>query len=316
MNFLIIGSNFIVDAFMAAAQQVEGFCLHTVYSRSMEQARQNQAKWGALYATSDLAQAAADPDIECAYIASPNSLHFSQAKALLLAGKHVFCEKPICLCAAELSELLHVAREKQLVLLEAMRPLFLPNQARIREVLPSLGRLRYAEFCYCQYSSRYDKFQAGIIENAFRRELGNGALMDIGIYCLSYMEYLFGKPLSMRYLRRELPRSIDITGVVLAEYPDFDAVARFSKVHDSLPRKALIEGEQGSLELLHFPIIDGMRLQLRGQEARTEYFTQYEQDMRYEIEAFCRLYQNRQAAETYNQHSLAAMEMVDELLKN
>lgn len=312
MNFLIIGSNFIVDKFLEAAVQAQGFCLHTTYSRSREQALRNQQKWGALSATDELLAAAKDPAIDCAYIASPNLCHFSQAKLLLEHGKHVLCEKPICLSAAELSALLAIARAKGVVLLEAMRPLFLPHLPQIRAQLAALGRIRYAEFCYCQYSSRYDRFQQGIVENAFKKELGNGALRDIGIYCLSVMEYLLGSPLSMHYAQRELPQSIDVTGLVTARYAEFDAVCRFSKVHDS-HRGAIIEGEQGTLELLGFPICKGFALRLRHQQERQHAFAMYDNDMRYEIEAFLQMCCGEADAESYQQHSLACMGMLDTL---
>ena len=68
-------------------------------------------------------------------------------------------------------------------LMEAMKPTLTPNFRSVRENLRTLGNDTALFFpCYCQYSSRYDKFKEGVVLNAFRPELSNGAMMDIGIY--------------------------------------------------------------------------------------------------------------------------------------
>lgn len=65
-----------------------------------------------------------------------------------------------------------------------MRPDFDPAFDMIKNALPRIGKIRRASFEFCQYSSRYDRFKDGIIENAFNPALGNAAVSDIGVYCI------------------------------------------------------------------------------------------------------------------------------------
>ena len=81
-----------------------------------------------------------------------------------------------------------------MILLEAMRSVFTPGFRAIEENLPGLGRIRRVSSQYCRYSSRYDKFKAGIIENAFNPALSKGALVDIGVYCVHPLAKLPGRP--------------------------------------------------------------------------------------------------------------------------
>ena len=78
--------------------------------------------------------------------------------------------------------------------MEAMKNVHSPGFHAMMDNLYKIGTVRRATIQYCQYSSRYDKFKKGIIENAFNPKLSNGALMDIGSYCIHFLASLFGKP--------------------------------------------------------------------------------------------------------------------------
>lgn len=312
MRFGVIGSNFIVERFLQAAKLDPDFVLQAVYSRSIEKAEQNAAKWGANRACASLDALAAMPDVDAVYIASPNALHYAQAKQMLLAGKHVLCEKPIVPSASELEALLTIAREKGVCLLEAMRPAFLPCVPLIGEQLARIAPLRHADLPYCQYSSRYDKFKQGIIENAFDPTLCNGALMDIGVYGLSWLERLFGTPESIQAQAVFLPGSIDASGTVLCRYTGFAAVVSYSKVHDGA-RPCVIEGENGTLTLSPFPIPRVMTFKPRKGEVQTFDLAMQEQDMLYELQAFQRFCADPLQATAAQRHALSTLRLMDEI---
>jgi predicted dehydrogenase len=312
MRFAVIGSNFIADRFMAAARLCEGFTLSAVYSRSAAQAEANRARWGAAKAYDSLGALAADPDVQAVYIASPNSCHFDQCERMLAAGKHVLCEKPIVPDAASLAALLRTAEAHGTLLLEAMRPAHLPAVETVRALLPELGTLRHAVFPYCQYSSRYDRVLAGGRENAFDPTLCNGALMDIGVYCVHWMLLLLGEPTDVLSRATFLDGGIDITGSAVCAYPGLQAHLRYSKVHDSLS-PCVLEGERGSLVLEPVPIPRSATLTPRGGEPRRMELNTPQQDMVCEIEAFMRLCADPQAAEPYRQLSLSALRVMDRI---
>ena len=310
MRFALIGSNFIVDWFAAAAVQCEGLVLQTAYSRTEDQARENAKKWGALTACWDLDELAADPLVDAVYIASPNLFHSEQAEKMLRAGKHVLCEKPIVPREKDLYPLLRLARERGLLLLEAMRPVHLPVMEAVRDLLPRLGTLRYAEFSYAQYSSRYEKFQNGIVENAFRPELCNGTMIDLGVYCIQWMLALFGEPRNICAMASFFDQSIDVNGAALCDYGTMQVCLSYSKVHQG-GRPAVIEGEEGSLIIEPFPIPTRLRLRLRNGEETLIEPESHPQDMVYEIQHFMEMAKNPALAKDYQELSALSLRVTD-----
>ena len=124
----------------------------------------------------------ADPDIELVYIATPNSLHYAQTKAALLAGKNVLCEKPFVPTVAEADELIALAKEKHLFLFEAITTAHHPNYALAKQYLDDIGSLRIVSCTFCQYSSRYDALLSGQVPPVFDPACCGGALMDLNLY--------------------------------------------------------------------------------------------------------------------------------------
>lgn len=296
VRFGIIGTNFITERMLAASKFCPEFTLDTVYSRSAEKARAFAEKWGAPHWTDSLEALAASESVDAVYIASPNALHCEQTLLMLRGGKNVLCEKPIARCAVELETMLSAAQERGLVLLQAMRSAFLPTIPLLREEIARIGPVRRARFSYCQYSSRYDKFKNGIIENAFDPRLGNGALMDIGAYCVNLMVLLFGAPRAVTAKAVFLPGSIDALGTAICEYDGFHAELEYSKV-DQSDCISEISGESGSLRfwptaapLNVVSVRKGKILELASDPCG-------EYDMRYELERFVLLTRGGDAGE-------------------
>ena len=195
MNFLVIGTNFISDKFCFAAKRVGGVKVVAVYSRKNATGIAFAERNGIERVYDDLDKALSDKDVDAVYVASPTFLHREHSIRAMRAGKDVLCEKSIALSGDELSEMLSVAKEEKRVLLEAMRPAFDPALEAIRSGMAMIGKIRRASLEFCQYSSRYDNFKAGIVENAFDPSIGNSALSDIGVYPLWLAVELFGRPI-------------------------------------------------------------------------------------------------------------------------
>lgn len=312
VTFAVIGTNFITERFLSAARLCGDFRLGMVYSRSMERARSFAEKWGAPKYCDSLETLYADREVQAVYLATPNCCHREQAVALLKAGKHVLCEKPIAVNSGELDEMLAAAKENGVVLLEAMRTAFVPSMALIRQNLERLGRIRRAVLPYCQYSSRYDKFKRGIVENAFNPTLGNGALMDIGTYCVYAMAMLFGAPKKISADGYFLKNSIDAYGTVLADYDGMSVQLLYSKVNNSfLP--AEIQGEKGCL--LFEPLAVPRRMKICYNDGSEEVLETEleEQDMYYELKYFIECVQTGRGNEVPNRDSRIAMRVMDEI---
>ena len=198
IRFAVIGTNTITDKFLQAASALPDFKLCAVYSRTLARA-QEYAQKNNVSLVFDSLEALADSDqIDAVYIASPNFCHAAQSILMMQHHKHVLCEKPIASNASEFQQMYDTAIKNQVILLEAMRSVFSPGFAAIRSLLPVLGTIRQVDFSFCKYSSRYDHFKEGIIENAFHPALSNAALMDIGVYCVHPLVSLFGMPASIQ----------------------------------------------------------------------------------------------------------------------
>ncbi len=312
INFGVIGTNVITERFLEAGKDAEGFCLRGVYSRSREKAVDFARKHGADLAFDSLEDMASCKEIDAVYVASPNSLHASQSIQMLKGGKHVLCEKPIASNQREFEEMKKVALEKRRILLEAMRSVYSPGFQAIRENLHKLGKIRRVSFQYCQYSRRYDNFKKGIIENAFNPALSNGALMDIGVYCVHPLVSLFGKPEKVISSSLKLSNGIDGAGTILTEYPDFQGELLYSKITDSrVPSQ--IQGEEGSLVIREIPDPQEVVLYYRDGRTETLEIPRTENNMVYEIREFLRLIREKRYSHEYLENSQMEIELMDEV---
>ena len=188
----------------------------------------------------------ADPEVELVYIATPNSLHFEQAKAALLAGKHVLCEKPIVPTVAQLDELLSLAKERRLFLLEAITTIDHPNYGMARLFAKEIGDIKTVSCTFCQYSSRYDAFMEGQTPPVFDPAYCGGALMDLNVYNIYFVVDIFGDPKAVHYYTNRHANGIDTSGILILEYPDFVCqctAAKDSSAHNS----AQIIGSDGNI---------------------------------------------------------------------
>ena len=152
---------------------------------------------------------------------TPNSLHFEQAKAALLAGKHVLCEKPIVPTLAQLDELLGLAEERHLHLLEAITTIDHPNYGLAKLFAKEIGDIKTVSCTFCQYSSRYDALLSGQVPPVFDPACCGGALMDLNLYNVHFVVGLFGEPMLVSYHPNLYRNGIDTSGILLLEYPDF-----------------------------------------------------------------------------------------------
>lgn len=314
MRFAVIGSGAIVDKFIEAGKQSKGFALQAVYSRTRERAADYAARHSAVMTFTELDQLAECSEVEAVYIASPNSVHREQAIHLLHAGKHVLCEKPAASNSREWAQMQAAANERGCLVLEAMRPVHMPSFQVIRQHLPKLGTVRRLSFSYCQYSSRYDKFKQGIVENAFRPELSNGALMDIGVYPVHLMIALFGLPETVDVKAVKLHNGIDGQGSILAGYEGMLADIAYSKISNGFAYSE-IQGEQGSI-LLNSVSTQTEIWHVEKDGTRNDISVKmHENDMVYEIEAFIRLAADPAQAALYQQYTSETLQVMDEARK-
>jgi D-xylose 1-dehydrogenase (NADP+, D-xylono-1,5-lactone-forming) len=183
-----IGRRALAPAILAA----QGHVLQAVAARDIDRARDYAAEFGMPTAHAGYAALLDDADVDAVYVALPNELHVDWSIRALQAGKHVLCEKPIALSAAELQRLDDAARQHGLRVMEAFCHVHHPRMARVRDILASgeIGRpvALQASFGNTLLSPGDFRWVAAH---------GGGALYDLGCYCVSAMRVLTGaEPLS------------------------------------------------------------------------------------------------------------------------
>ena len=239
-----IGSGVIVHSILNNVRVTEGIRLAAVYSRSAEKGRALAEEYGAKKVYTDMDEFLRDEEINFVYVATPNLLHYEQTKRALLAGKNVICEKPFCTKVEQARELVRIAREKNLFLIDAVPTSFLPNLEILRRELPKVGKIKLVMANYSQYSSRYDKLLAGEVPNIFNPQYGGGCLMDINFYNMYLSIALFGKPAEAVYYPNLFGSLADTSGILMMRYDGF--VSECAGAKDTWGVNFFqIEGEKG-----------------------------------------------------------------------
>lgn len=323
MKVLTIGTSLITEKFITALKLVEGTELMAVYSRDSDKAKDFSQKMGAPYFFNDLEEALQSELIDTVYIASPNTVHFSQAKQALLANKHVLCEKPFTSTKAQLQELIEIASTKNLMLMEAITTLHLPNFRMIQEKVMEIGDIKIINANFSQLSSRYNVYKEGIVTNIFDPQFDGGALRDINVYNIHFTTYLFGKPQDVIYYPNRGYNKVDTSGILILDYGDFKAVLIGSK-DSSSESYGLIQGDEKTIKVHSSSLGRCLKVSLinpitdAGDSGESDISIQQDNHMTYEIKAFRDMIKNQdvELRDHYLQHSLLVLEILEKAEHN
>ena len=260
MKWGILATGTIAEKFAGTIRSMkeEGQSLQAVASRKEERAAEFAGRHGIPKCYGSYEALFADPDVEAVYIGTPNNLHYENCLGALEAGKHVLCEKPLTLTAKEAAGLYEIAEEKDLLLLEGLWIRFLPLYGRMQELLRSgaIGEIIWARSDYGFIAKGARR------ERKFRSELGGGALYDIGIYNIGFLQMVMG----------EDPSSFTSSQVKMNEFgTDSHSTLEFAYrsgrqaqctqvIGEEIARNALITGTKGSIFLKDFQMAECMEI--------------------------------------------------------
>ena len=230
----IIGTGAISHHFIEAAHASQEFQLVAVYSRKLTTAQQFASSYTDVKLFDNL-EDFFQSELDVVYIASPNSLHYPQAKSALSAGKHVILEKPAVTQPQEWQDLVQTAKENQCFIFEAARNYHEVALTTVKNFLAD-KKVLGADFNYAKYSSKMPDFLAGNTPNVFSDRFAGGALMDLGIYPIYAAVRLFGKPTHATYQAQQLDNTIDLNGDGVLSYPEFQVHIKTGKnITSNLP---------------------------------------------------------------------------------
>ncbi|MEO8262413.1 MAG: Gfo/Idh/MocA family oxidoreductase [Pseudolysinimonas sp.] len=240
----ILGTGWIAGE-MTADLGVLGSPVTAVGSRAQQTADAFAAKFGIPRAHASYEALVDDPEVDVIYVATPHPMHAADTRLALEAGKHVLVEKSFTVNAAEAQELVDLAADRGLVVLEAMWTRWLPHMVRIRELIAD-GALGDVRTLIADHTQKLPSDPAHRIQNP---ELGGGALLDLGIYPVSFAWDLFGAPQTIRASSSPTPTGVDRQTAMLFEYPDGRQAVMQCALDTQGPNTAVILGTEARIEI-------------------------------------------------------------------
>ncbi len=244
----IVGAGRIAHTFAQDLPATRHGVLRAVAARDGAAARAFADRYGAPAAYAGYQGLYADPDVDAVYVATPHTLHATNARDALHAGKAVLCEKPITTSAAECRALIDVAGETGGYLMEAMWTWFLPavRTAKAWVEAGRIGRIVQirADFGYrLDYSPNKREYDA---------QLGGGCLLEMGVYPVAIAALFSGQdPESVSVVSRHAPNGVEDDVAATFAYPDFVATLATS-FRARLPNAAYVVGEDAWIAIPDF----------------------------------------------------------------
>jgi dihydrodiol dehydrogenase / D-xylose 1-dehydrogenase (NADP) len=248
-KWAILGPGTITHKFSSDLKLLDTAELYAVGSRSIEKAQAYASKYNIPKAYGSYDELLRDPDVEIIYIATPHPIHKDWVIKSLEAGKAVLCEKPITVNAYEAEEIFNAARKNNVFFMEAMWTRFLPVMVKVREWVKD-GAIGEVRMLKADFGFRADLDREGRL---FNPSLAGGALLDAGIYPISFAYMVFGKaPVEIISTVHLGETGVDEQGASIFKYDKGELAVIESAVRTITPQEAYILGTKGSIKIPQF----------------------------------------------------------------
>ncbi len=281
MKWAILGTGVVANE-MAQALRNAGKKVYAVGNRTHEKAVAFAEKYEIEKVYDDFHEMFHDEEVDVIYITTPHNTHIDFMEEALSNGKHVLCEKAITLNSEELEKAVNLAKEKNVVLAEAMTIYHMPLHKKLRKMVAegTIGEVGMIQI-------NFGSFKEYNMENRFfNPKLAGGALLDIGVYAISLARcYLKSKPNQVVSIMKKAPSGVDeISGIVMQNKEGQMVVISLS-LHTKQPKRCNICGENGYIEIYDYPRADEAKI-VYTESGKTEVIKEGEMSraLQYEME--------------------------------
>ncbi len=255
-NWVSIGVG-VIGHQLAEAMQSLGGSLYGVANRSYDKALAFAEKYQIPKVYEHIDDVFSDEAVDIIYISTPHNTHINYLRKALAAGKHVLCEKSITLNSEELEEAIALAEANHVVLAEAMTIYHMPIYRKLKEISQKLGPLRLIQMNFGSYKE-YD-----MNNRFFNKELAGGAMLDIGVYALSFVRYFMtSSPDQVESQVKFAPTGVDEQASLLLMNQEEEMAAIILSLHAKQPKRGTIVFDRGYITMYEYP---------RGQKAVITY---------------------------------------------
>ena len=266
-NWAILGLGNIARKFAQDLALVPGARLHAVASRSLAKAQAFAADFEVPHAVGSYEELLAVPGIDVVYIATPHSEHCAHALLCLRAGLPVLCEKAFAQNADQVRDMIRVAREGRVFLMEAFWTRFFPAIAQALALVEA-GHIGEVKHLVADFGFAAPYQPEGRL---FNPALAGGSLLDVGVYPLFISQLFLGMPSAVGAVATLAPTGIDLNCAMSLAYPGGATASLFSTIAAQTDNRCVLYGTRGQLHLLgRFHAPTGVRVQRDGTEVPQE----------------------------------------------
>ena len=242
----VVGPGRIAEQVTKDFAHVDGARAVAVASRSAERAQDFARRHGIERAHGSYADIVADPDVDVLYLATPHPQHHAVAVAALRAGKALLVEKAFTATVAGATEVVDLARAAGVFAMEAMWTRFQPAVVRLRELVAdgAIGEVRSVQ-ADLGVQREFDP-----TDRLFAKELGGGALLDLGVYVVSFAQMLLGEPDTVTAAGSTFGTGVDAEASLLLGWADGRTATLMTSLRNGLPGQARVFGTAGWIDVL------------------------------------------------------------------
>ena len=244
-NWGIIGTGGIANAFAKDLSYLKDHRIAAVGSRTIINAQNFASKYSGCVGYASYSELVEDATLDGIYIATPQNFHVEHTILALDAGKPVLCEKPFAINTSEVELMVNTAIQNQLTLIEAMWTRFLPHIEIVRKIIESgvLGNIHTLQADHGQHLSESNK------PRLWEPALGGGALLDLGIYVVSFAHLILGVPDKITAKSNFTDKGVDEQTSAIFEYKNGAQAILNTTLRNSTPCRAIVSGVNGWLEI-------------------------------------------------------------------
>lgn len=311
VNIGIIGAGRIAALMAETLREMDTVSCHAVAARDHGRAKVFAQQYGFCKAYGSYEELLQDEEIQLVYIATPHSHHYEQIKMCLNHGKHVLCEKSFTINEGQAAEVLAMAKEKGLLLTEAIWTRYMPMRKTLDDVIASgvIGKphMLTANLGYLISGK----------ERIMKPELAGGALLDVGVYPLNFAAMVFGSDIKeIRGTAVMTDLGVDVQNSMTLVYPDGKMAVLNSSAMGLSDRRGVIYGDKGYVEVENINNCEGIRVYDGNRSLVASYETPKQiSGYEYEVEACVRAIEHGdlECPEMPHEETLRMLRWMDEL---
>jgi len=249
IKWAVLGTGVIANE-MAQALSKNGKMIYSVANRTYEKGVDFARKYGIERVYNNMMDVFEDPKVDVIYIATPHNTHIQHMKKAIENGKHLLVEKSITLNINELNEAISLANQKGVIIGEAMTIYHMPIYKELKKILSS-GRLGKVNLITMNFGSikEYD-----MNNRFFSKNLAGGAMLDIGVYALSFIRWFMdSNPTTIISQVHLAPTGVDETASLLLRNDENQMATVMLSLHSKQPKRGMVSCEKGYIEIMEYP---------------------------------------------------------------